>query len=634
MLLLNDISKQYAGQTILDHVTLPLSKKRTALVGMNGSGKSTLMKIIAGLEYPDNGDITTKRNTIIEYLPQQAVYDFSGTVHEEVSAWLNSDKFNELSKRESEIISIMENGSEPDDEICEELAEIVEELHTLDVKKRKKNSVETILLNLGFSKEEWRRPAKTLSGGWQMRIALARVLVREPDIILLDEPTNYLDISTIDFLADWILKYAGQILLVSHDRDFLNRIVEETWEIFGGEVYVYKGNYDFYLAEKEQRIRVLEKQREKQLDEIKILNDFYEKNKCNAATAPLAQSKYKLMEKLKTKLIVLPRTPPKVTFRFPSPKRGGEIVTEIESLYHSFGEIDVIADYKRIISRRERIALVGRNGFGKSTLMNIIGGEIEPVSGICHLGKDIEVSYFRQHEITLLPPEMTVLQFIESVAPFDMMTKVKTLLGSFLFYEDDWDKRISVLSGGEKVRLAFIKMILNPGNLLLLDEPTTHLDIDSKEILLKTLKDIDATIIFVSHDSHFINSLATSVVYFRGKCDIMNFPGTYEEYINRYGHDIIDEDLTEKEASVELSQGKIEFEQQKEMRNKIKKLQKEIDHIQKEIERLEAEKIDLASKLSDPSSDHTVTSNKIVTVDQRIIKLMEQWEEKTSELSD
>ncbi len=632
MLLLNDISKQYGGQTILNHVTLPLSKNRTALVGMNGSGKSTLMKIIAGLEYADSGDITTKRNSIIEYLPQQATYDFSGTVYEEVAAWLNSDRFNELSKRESEIISIMENDPEPDDSICEELAEIVEELHTLDVKKRRKNSVETILLNLGFSKQDWTRPAKTLSGGWQMRIALARVLVREPDIILLDEPTNYLDISTIDFLADWILKYEGQILLVSHDRDFLNRVVQETWEIFSGNVYIYRGNYDFYLTEKEQRIKVLEKQREKQLDEIKVLNDFYEKNKCNAATAPLAQSKFKLMEKLKSQLIVLPRTPPKVTFRFPSPKRGGEIVAEIESLYHSFGEIDVIADYKRIISRRERIALVGRNGFGKSTLMNIIGGDMEPVSGECRLGKDIEVSYFRQHEITLLPPEMTVLKFIESVAPFDMMTKVKTLLGCFLFYEDDWDKKISVLSGGEKVRLAFIKMVLEPGNLLLLDEPTTHLDIDSKEILLKTLKDIDATIIFVSHDSHFINSLATSIIYFKGKCDIENFPGSYQEYIDRYGHDIIDEDSVGNSAEDQLSQGKIDFEVQKEIRNKAKKLEKEIKNIQKEIENLEAEKIELSRQLSNPEcGNHSEVSNKIVTTDKRILKLMEQWEEKSEE---
>jgi ATP-binding cassette subfamily F protein 3 len=633
MLLLSDISKQYAGQAILKHVTIPLSKKRTALVGMNGSGKSTLMKIIAGIEYADNGDITTKRNTLIEYLPQQAVYDFKGTVYEEVSAWLNSDRFNELSAREAQIIKILENDSNPDDSLCEELAEVVEELHTLDVKKKRKNSVETILLNLGFAKEDWNRHAKTLSGGWQMRIALARVLVREPDIVLLDEPTNYLDIATIDFLADWMLKFDGQVLLVSHDRDFLNRVVEETWEVFAGNVSVYRGNYDFYLVEKEQRLKVLEKQREKQLDEIKVLNDFYEKNRFNAATAPLAQSKYKQMEKLKAELITLPRTPSKMNFRLPDPKRGGEIVTEVDKLYHSFGDIDVIANYKRIISRRERIALVGRNGFGKSTLMNIIGGEIEPLSGECRLGKDVEVSYFRQHEITLLPSDMSVLQFVESIAPFDMMSRVKTLLGSFLFYEDDWDKRIGVLSGGEKVRIAFIKMIMNPGNLLLLDEPTTHLDIDSKEILLRTLKNIDATIIFVSHDSYFINSLATSVVYFRKRCDIINFPGTYSEYLERYGHDIIDEETLKNEnADIPLSKGKMDFTQQKEIRNKINRLKKEIESIQKDISNFETEKSTLTNRLNSGSGSQTEMSKKISEIESKLLKLMEEWAEKTEAL--
>ena len=615
MLLLSDISKQYAGQTIFNHVTVPLSKNRTALVGKNGSGKSTLMKIVAGLEYADGGEITTKKNTVIEYLPQQAVYDFPGTVYEEVSAWLNSDRFNQLSAREAEIIQILEGNSNPGDAILEELAEVFEELHSLDVKKKTKNSVENVLLNLGFAKEDWDRPAKTLSGGWQMRIALARVLVREPDIILLDEPTNYLDIATIDFLAEWMLRFEGQVLLVSHDRDFLNRVVEETWEVFAGRVDIYRGNYDFYLVEKEQRIKVLTKQREKQLDEIKILNEFYEKNRFNAATAQLAQSKHKQMEKLKAELIVLPRTPPKMTFRFPDPARGGEIVAEIDKLYHSFGDLDVISDYRRIVSRRERIALVGRNGFGKSTLMNIIGGEIDPVSGECRLGKDIQVSYFRQHEITLLPPEMTVISFVESIAPFDMMSKVKTLLGCFLFYEDDWDKKIKVLSGGEKVRLAFIRMIMNPGNLLLLDEPTTHLDIDSKEILLKTLQDIDATIIFISHDSHFINSLATNVVYFRKRCDIINFPGTYSEYLDRYGHDIIEEEKDEKsEAEKPVSKGKMDFKEQKKLRNRKNKLKKEIEEIQREISRLEEE------------------NNSGVNRENELSELMEEWAEKAEEL--
>ncbi|MGI6395076.1 MAG: ATP-binding cassette domain-containing protein [bacterium] len=633
MLLLNNISKQYVGQVILKSVTLPLSKKRTALVGMNGSGKTTLMKIIAGLEYPDTGEVTSKKETVVEYMPQQAAYDFKGTVFEEVSAWLDSDKLLELLKREASLIKAIENSDLPDDSTCIELAEVVEKIHLLEVEAKKKNSVETILLNLGFPKDEWDKPASTLSGGWQMRVALARVLVKEPDIILLDEPTNYLDIATIDFLADWIMKFAGKVLLVSHDRDFLNRIVEETWEVFSGDLNVYRGNYDFYLSEKEVRLKVLEKQREKQLDDIRALNDFYEKNRTNAATASLAQSKFKQMEKLKNELIALPKTPLKMNFKLPEPKRGGEKVVELNNIYHSFGDLSVIADYKRIISRRERIALIGRNGFGKSTLMNIIGGDLEPASGECHLGKDIEVSYFRQHETTLLPADESVLGFVESIASFEMMPKVKTLLGCFLFYEDDWDKKIGVLSGGEKVRLAFIKMIMNPGNLLLLDEPTTHLDIDSKEILLETLQNINATIVFVSHDSYFINSLATSVVYFKGKCEIVNFPGNYSEYLSSYGHDTVEGNVTKPALKPTLpSRGKIDFEQQKELRNRVSRLKKEIDEIQNKTELLEAEKSSLLEKLLSAKSNHDEILKKMAEIDELLLELIEIWEKKSEEL--
>ena len=631
MLVLKDISKQYGGQTIFDHVTLPLSKKRTALVGMNGSGKTTLMKIIAGIEYPDTGSMVTKKNCLIEYLPQQAAYEFTGTVYEEVAAWLNSDRLNGLRAQEADILRRLESDPEPDDALLTELSEVVEDIHHLEIKERRKNSVDTILLNLGFEKSDWGRPANTLSGGWQMRLALARVLVREPDVVLLDEPTNYLDIATIDFLAAWLIGFEGQALLVSHDRDFLNRVVEETWEVYNGSVGIYRGNYDYYLVEKEQRIAVLAKQREKQLDEIRGLQDFVDKNRYNAATAALAQSKLRQLEKIKESLIVLPRTPPTMTFRLPPPKRGGEIVAEMQGLGHSFGELKVIENYKRIITRRERIALLGRNGFGKSTLMNILGGEIEPTAGTCALGKDIEVSYFRQHEIALLPPDMTVIRFVESVANFDMIGKVKTLLGCFLFYEDDWDKKIAVLSGGEKVRLAFIRMILNPGNLLLLDEPTTHLDIDSKEVLLRTLQDIDATIIFVSHDSHFINSLATSIVYFRGRCDMVNFPGTYQEYLNMYGHDIIvEEEETGRRNEAPATKGKVDFVLRKELRNKMNKLKKEIDNTQREIAKREEEKVALSAKLAQGIGDLALQSKRIARLDEELIALMGRWEESSA----
>lgn len=633
MLALKNITKQYAGTTIFNNLNIPLSKKRTALVGKNGTGKSTLMKIMAHIEQADSGQIITKKNCRIEYLPQQAVYEFAGTVFEEVKKWLVDDRIIELRELEADIIEKLQTSDSTD--LIEKLSEVQEELHHKELKERKKNSIEHILLNLGFNKDMWDNPASTLSGGWQMRLALARVLVREPDIILLDEPTNYLDVSTIDFLAEWILAFDGQILLVSHDRDFLNRLSEETWEVSLGTISIYRGNYDYFEIEKEQRLETLEKQRQKQLDEMKGLQEFFDKNKFNAATANLAQSKYKQLEKIRAELIVLPPKPGNMKFSLPNPKRGGDIVAEIADLSHSFGDLKVIDNYKRIISRRERIALVGRNGYGKSTLMNILGGEFEPTSGIAKLGKDIEISYFRQHEITKLPGQMTVIGFIESVAPFAMIGKVKSILGAFMFFEDDWDKKVSVLSGGEKVRLAFINMVMNPGNLLLLDEPTTHLDIDSKEILLKALKNIDATIVFVSHDTHFINSLATSVIYFRNRCDIVNFSGTYLEYQNMYGHDIIEMEKLEPKVAADdgaRAKGKNDHQQRKELRNRLNKLKKEIESIEKSISDKESEKAQITARLSKGQGDLNGQTADLYRLDDSLMLLMKQWDTKKDEL--
>ncbi|MBP5590226.1 ABC-F family ATP-binding cassette domain-containing protein, partial [bacterium] len=374
---------------------------------------------------------------------------------------------------------------------------------------------------------------------------------------------------------------------------------------------------------------------EKQLIEIKDLQDYYDKNHTNAAHAAMAQSKLKALEKLKSELIVLPKKVPTMTFRLPEPKRGGEIVAELSDITQRFGDLEVISNYKRIVRRGERIALVGRNGFGKSTLINIIGQELVPTAGTCKIGAGIDICYFRQHEISKLPTDMTVQGFVESIAPFEMMTKIKNILGCFLFFEDDWDKKISVLSGGEKVRLAFIKFIMTPGNLLLLDEPTTHLDIDSKEILLDTLKNIPATIIFVSHDSHFINSLATSIVYFKKRGEIVNFEGTYEEYLQMYGHEIITEESEAKPVKVsaepnENPKGKVDFAQQKEMRNRLNKLKKEIDSIQDSIDALEKEKKDICDKLATSAFDPTLAL-RLGKIEDELLELMEKWEEKSIE---
>ncbi len=623
MLYLQDLTKSFGARTLFSGVTLTLSKKRTALVGANGSGKTTFLRILAGLDHADRGTITAPKGAVIAYLPQQAAYAFAGTIYAAAAAWRLNDRLERLRREEQELLERLEET--PDERLYAALAEIGEEIHRLEVHERRKNAVETVLLNLGFPREMWDRPVAELSGGWQMRLALARLLIQEPDILLLDEPTNYLDIAAIDYLADWLEQFGGQALFVSHDRDFQNRLAEETWEIFNGTIDLYRGNYDYYLEEKRQRLALLEKQREKQLDELRHLQDFVDRNRYNAATASLAQSKLKQIEKIRAELIELPPEPPTLTFRLPSPRRGGDIVAELAGITHRYGDLTVIRGYRRIVKRGERIAVLGRNGFGKSTLMNIVGGDIAPSEGTVRLGTDITVSFFRQHETTLLPAEERVLDFVSAVSPLEMRTRVKAILGAFLFTEDDWDKRIGVLSGGEKSRLAFIRLMLNPGNLILLDEPTTHLDIASKEVLLRTLQETEATLVFVSHDTHFVNSLATAVAYFRAPGDIVDFPGTYAEYLGAYGHDFVASAPETMDTEKKARDGQNAFLARKDLRNRLNKAKRELERIEAEIARLEEEKKTLADELA-RGGDYGKIGARMAEADKRVATLMEQWE--------
>ncbi len=623
MLYLQDITKSFGGRTLFSGVTLTLAKKRTALVGDNGSGKTTFLRILAGIEHPDRGTITAKRGVVISYLPQQAAYTFTGTVFGVAAAWRSDERLEQLRREERSLVERLER--EQDERLAVRLAELSEELHRLEVAERRRNVVETVLLNLGFGRAMWDRPAAELSGGWQMRLALARLLIQEPDILLLDEPTNYLDIATIDYLAHWIEHHPGQVLFVSHDRDFQNRLAEETWEICNRTVSVYRGNYDYYRAEKRERMTLLAKQRQKQLDEMRHLQDFVDRNRYNAATASLAQSKLKQIEKLRAELMELPPEPPTLSFRLPAPQRGGDIVAELTDITHRYGDQEVIRNYRRIVSRGERIAVLGRNGFGKSTLMNILGGDLVPTAGSVRLGAGITVSFFRQHEVTLLPAEERVLDFVSAVSPLEMRTRVKAILGAFLFAEDDWDKRIGVLSGGEKSRLAFIRMMLNPGNLLLLDEPTTHLDIASKEVLLRTLQETEATIVFVSHDTHFVNQLATAVAYFRAPGEIVNFPGNYDAYLSAYGHDFVEPTVETPAAPRKTGVGQNDFSTRKELRNRLNRAKREAERFEADIARLESEKERLAEELAQ-GGDYARIGRRLAEIEAEMDMLMTQWE--------
>lgn len=630
MIFLKNISKQYAGRTILDDISATFSGKRIALVGANGSGKTTILKIIAGAEHQDSGEIITKKNLSLEYLPQETAYTFTGTIFSEAEKFGENKDIEYLKLQEE---SLLEKIKESDDPLLiERLFLVQEKIMSSEVKSKKENRIETVLLNLGFERELWDTPAKNLSGGWQMRLALARVLIKEPEAILLDEPTNYLDIESIRYLSSWLKNYAGMLLFVAHDRRFINILSEEIWDIFSGKLTIYKGNYEFYLEEKEKNMSSLEKKREKQLREIDTLQKYVDKFRYNANTASLAQSRLKQLEKIKEDLVSLPEKSRSLSFSLPKPKRGGNIVCDISDIHFSYGENKIISGYKRIITRKEKIALVGRNGIGKSTLMNLIGGSLNPLSGELSLGKDIDLSYLRQNETESLPKDKTVLEFVEQSAPLDFFSKVKSILGSFLFFEDSWEKKIAVLSGGEKVRLAFIKLMMNPGNLLLLDEPTTHLDIDSREILLKKLQEIDATIVFVSHDLYFINHLATSIIYFRKKEDIVNFSGNYDQYLDIYGEDNFPEETANKNRPQKISEKNIDHSIRKDLKNRLNKLKKEIEVLEKSVSELELEKQNCIDEFKNESSDFSELGIRIHKIEKNIDILMTAWENKSLEL--
>jgi len=630
MIYLNSITKSFGNINILNNITASLSAKRTALVGLNGSGKTTLLKIIAGIDESDSGEIISKKKITIDYLSQFSSYNFKGTVLEELLSYSKNIKLIMLKEEEHLLIEKIKETPENFD-LIEKLSFIHSEILAEEILSNKSTSPEEILLNLGFSEEMLSRKAEHLSGGWQMRLALARILYKRPDIILLDEPTNYLDIETIQYLSDWLKNYEGQSIIVSHDRHFLNSTIEEIWEIFNGNIEIYKGNYDFYLLEKDKRIEFIYKQREKQLTELAKLQDFVDRNRTNAATASLAQSKLKLIDKLKEEILNLPEKPKILSFHFPEPLRSGNIVCEINKVGHNWGNGFLFKNFSRIVNRKERLALVGKNGIGKSTLMNIMAGLVEPSDGVVKLGANVEISYFRQNEIEFLPSEMSVIGFIESICPFDLYPKIKGILANFLFFEDSWDKKISILSGGEKVKLSFIKMMLRPKNLMLLDEPTTHLDINSKEILLKNLKNYEGTIIFVSHDIFFIDNLSTSIVYFKHNGDLINHSDNYSSYISTYGDEIIIAQKKEISDSKNIEKN-IDWELQKTLRNKLNKLKKEIESIEAKMALIEDDKNIIIEKINAQTGNFAELGLSLQKLENEIETLYSSWEYKNLEL--
>ena len=517
MIAADGLSVEFGGTTLFKDVTFVVNEKdRIALMGKNGAGKSTLLKILAGARQPSAGRVSAPKDAVIAYLPQHLMTENTRTVFEEAS--LAFSNIHEMERRIQEIND--ELGVRTDYE-SDEYSRLIEEVSTLSEKFytiediNYDAEVEKILLGLGFVREDFTRPTGDFSGGWRMRIELAKILLQKPDLILLDEPTNHMDIESIQWLEEFLINSAKAVIVISHDRAFVDNITTRTIEVTMGRIYDYKVNYSKYLELRKERREQQQKQYDDQQKMIADNMEFIERFKGTYSKTLQVQSRVKMLEKLELVEIDEEDTSA-LRLKFPPSPRAGSYPVIAEGVSKSYGDHLVYQNASFTIERGERVAFVGKNGEGKSTMVKSIMKEIDH-EGTLTLGHNVMIGYFAQNQASLLDEELTVFQTIDDVAKGDIRTKIKDILGAFMFGGDNSTKKVKVLSGGERTRLAMIKLLLEPVNLLILDEPTNHLDLKTKDILKEALKDYDGTLIVVSHDRDFLDGLVSKVYEFGNK---------------------------------------------------------------------------------------------------------------------
>ena len=531
MIQLSSAGKRYAHKLLFENVDWMITAQdRIGLVGANGTGKSTLMKILGGLETLDYGSIAISKGISAGYLPQDGLSLSGQSVFAECMS-----VFAELRSMEQEMETLTHSMAELDaasaeyDVVADRFHRIQHEFQTRDGYAIEAK-VGAVLSGLGFQKDDWSRQTEEFSGGWQMRIALAKLLLQQPNLLLLDEPTNHLDLEARNWLEDYLNSYPYAFILISHDRYFLDVTVNKIVEIWNKRVHFYPGNYDKYLAQKTQRREQLEGAYRNQRERIEQLEVFINRFRYQATKAKQVQSRIKELEKIER--IEIPPEERTIHFSFPQPKPSGRVVAEVTDLAKAYGDKLVFSNVNFIVERGDRIALVGVNGAGKSTLIKLLAGREPATRGQYRIGHNVQPDYFAQDQYKELNPDARILDDLGSMSPRSTQTELRSLLGCFLFSEDDVFKKIGVLSGGERNRYALLRMLLHPANFLLLDEPTNHLDMRAKDVLLNALEKYTGTVVFVSHDRYFIDKLATRV-FEVGDGTVEVFPGNYEDYLWR-----------------------------------------------------------------------------------------------------
>ncbi|MBO5236126.1 MAG: ABC-F family ATP-binding cassette domain-containing protein [Spirochaetaceae bacterium] len=647
----SQVSLAFGDRDILKNVTINLSPgTRAALTGANGSGKTTLLKILAGLVAPDSGDCVAQKEARIAYLPQ------SGIVHSGCTLRQEADRAFEygydLEAEIEKIGDVLSTNPKNPTPLLERHHQLSEKLENSGWYRRDVLA-EQVLLGLGFSREDLNRPVEEFSGGWQMRIALAKVLMQGPDILLLDEPTNYLDLEARNWLEQFLQSFAGGFLLVSHDRYFLDVTVTEVYELFNGELKRYSGNYTNYEKIRKVELDSLVTRYHQQQEEIHKLEDFIRRFGVKATKAAQAQERQKMLDKILEQKIEIPESLKKIHFSFPPAPHSGRLVVTLEGITKSYdNKHNVINDLNLVIEKNQRMVVAGRNGSGKTTLLKILSGKDSQFSGSIKFGSGVSIGYFSQDSAEVICGKQSVLEYIEKDAPLELIPKIRDLLGAFLFRGDDVYKSLDVLSGGEKSRLALLELLLRPVNLLILDEPTNHLDLNSKDVLLEALKDFGGTVVFVSHDRGFIESLATFVLELVSpKPDSLTgtvryFPGDYNYYLDRIEaerqeqSEIVKSQVVTKKTQEKISDspsGAMQHEEQKRLKNERRRLERREEQLLEEISILEEKKQVLENELANPSvySDATKSRSIMREIDELTKKMDDlalEWEEVTAQL--
>ena len=653
----SQVSLAFGDRDILKNVTINLQTgSKVALTGANGAGKSTLIKVLAGLVKPDSGSRAVQKDSRIAYLPQSGLTHHGCTLKEEADKAFEFGY--ELQRQIDQLGEEVQKGQGNTDALLIRQAELIQELQDSQWDRRDAMA-ESVLLGLGFSREDLNRKTEEFSGGWQMRIALAKALMQNPDILLLDEPTNYLDIEARSWLENFLQNYKGGFLLVSHDRYFLDVTINEVYELFNGDLKKYPGNFSHYEKVRQVELQTLIAEYEQQQQEINKLEDYINRFGAKATKAAQAQEYQKRLDKMVR--IEIPESLKKIHFSFPPAPHAGRLVLRLKDICKSYdGSRKVLDNLELTLENGERLVVAGRNGAGKSTLLRIIAEEDKNFTGQIIPGAGVQIGYFSQDNAETIKGKETILEYLEERAPLELIPKLRDMLGAFLFRGDDVYKSLDVLSGGEKSRIALLQLLLSPVNLLVLDEPTNHLDIHSKDVLLKALESFGGTVVFVSHDRGFIEELATKVLHLEpGK--FKYYPGNYQYYIEQVEKQSAGENLSlglghspensakqnERSSSSNgdalrnvpeaASETKLSWEEQKKRDAEKRKVEKEVSKLEAEIEELENKKSELEAKMGNPEvysngEKAKAVQSEINALISKIDQKTQAWEEASEKL--